>query len=95
MAKRKGFTSTQKFTAALAIIRGEKSAVEVGREMSCHPTLVTDWRNDLITHGAIIFDKATEEGEKEKRIAILERTVGRLVTENSFLERVLGRNTGA
>lgn len=95
MAKRKGFTSTQKFTAALTIINGSKSAVEVGREMNCHPTLVADWRNDLVAHGSVIFDKATEEGEKDKRIAVLERTVGRLITENGFLERVLGRNTGA
>jgi transposase-like protein len=95
MAKRKNYTSAQKFTAALAIIKGEKSAVEVGREMSCHPTLVSDWRNALEAHGAVVFDKATDEGEKEKRIALLERIIGRLTTENGFLERVLGRNTGA
>ena len=95
MARRKNFTSAQKFTAALAIINGSKSAVEVGREMSCHPTLVSDWRNALQAHGAVVFEKASDESEKERRIALLERTVGRLVTENGFLERVLGRNTGA
>jgi transposase len=95
MGMRKGFTSTQKFTAALAIIKGEKTQVEAGRELHCHPTLVSGWRDSLVAHGAIVFDRAIEEQEKDKRIATLERTVGRLVTENGFLERVLGRHTGA
>lgn len=85
----------QKFTAALAVIKGEKSQVESGRELNCHPTLVGEWRTNLETHGAVVFDRAQEEAEKDKHIALLERTVGRLVTENGFLERVLGRHTGA
>jgi transposase-like protein len=95
MAKRKGFTSTQKLTAVLSIIKGEKSAVEVGREMSCHPTLIASWRNSLEAHGGVIFDKERVETEKDQHIAKLERAVGRLTIENGFLERVLGRSTGA
>jgi transposase len=95
MAKRKNFSSSQKFSAALAIIKGEKSAVELGRELGCHPTLVSLWRDSLEAKGSIIFDNEKSDLEKEKRVQVLERTVGRLVTENGFLERVLGRNTGA
>ena len=95
MGSRKGFTSQQKFTAALAIIKGEKSNVDVGREMSCHPTLVGDWRAQLETQGAVVFDRAKDDIEKDKHIAKLERLIGRLTIENGFLERVLGRNTGA
>jgi hypothetical protein len=95
MGMKKGFTSAQKFTAALTVIKGEKSQVDIGKEMSCHPTLVGDWRSHLETNGAVVFDREKENSEKDKRIATLEQTVGRLVTENGFLERVLGRNTGA
>ena len=95
MASRKGFTSAQKFTAALTIIKGEKSQVDIGKEMNCHPSLVGDWRTHLETNGASVFDRATADIEKDKCIAELQRSVGRLVTENGFLERVLGRNTGA
>ena len=95
MAARKGFTSAQKFAGALAIINGTKSQVDVGKEMNCHPSLIALWRTHVETTGAALFDRATEEKEKDKRIATLERTIGRLVTENGFLERVLGRNTGA
>jgi transposase len=95
MAKRKNFTSAQKLTAVLAIIKGEKSAVEVGREMGCHPTLVAGWRDALEEHGTLVFDKATLETVKDAHIAKLERAVGRLTIENGFLERVLGRSSGA
>ena len=95
MAKRKNYTSAQKLSAVLAIIKGEKSAVEVGREMGCHPTLVAGWRDALEARGGIIFDKAAEESIKDQHIAKLERAVGRLTIENGFLERVLGRSSGA
>jgi hypothetical protein len=93
MAQRKNFTSTQKLLAALSIIKGEKTAVELGRELSCHPTLVGYWRDDIVTKGALIFETKKEESEKDARIAKLERAVGRLATENDFLERVLERRT--
>jgi transposase-like protein len=95
MSARKGFTSQQKFSAALAIIKGEKSQVDVGKEMSCHPSLAGDWRTQLETNGALVFDREKENIEKDKHIAKLERLIGRLTVENGFLERVLGRNTGA
>jgi transposase-like protein len=95
MAKRKGFTSIEKFGAALSVIKGEKSQVEVGRELNCHPTLVYGWQKSIETGGSVVFDKALEEGVKDKRIAELEQYVGRLTTQNDFLGRVLGRSTGA
>jgi transposase-like protein len=95
MAKRKNFTSEQKLAAALAIMKGEKTAVEVGREMGCHPTLVAGWRDALEARGGIVFDKAAEETKKVAHIAKLERAVGRITVENGFLERVLGRSSGA
>jgi transposase-like protein len=95
MAMRKGFTSAQKFTAALTIIKGEKSQVDVGKEMSCHPSLVGDWRTHLETNGSAVFDREKTDIEKDKRIAKLEHLIGRLTIENGFLERVLGRHTGA
>ena len=95
MAKRKGFTSEQKFKVALQVIKGEKSQVEAGRDMSCHPTLVGDWQKIIETQGARLFENTKEESEKSARIAKLERDIGRLVVENDFLERVLGRKSGA
>ena len=93
MATRKSFTSVQKFSAALSIIKGEKSAVDLGRELSCHPTAIAYWRDDVEKKGALIFETKKEESEKDARIAKLERSVGRLVMENDFLEKVLGRHT--
>ncbi len=95
MGMRKGFTSAQKFTAALTVIKNEKSQVEVGKELSCHPSLVGDWKTHLETKGAAVFDREKDDIEKDKKIAKLEHLIGRLTIENGFLERVLGRHTGA
>jgi transposase-like protein len=95
MGKRKNFSSAQKFSAAIEIIKGEKSGVTVGRELNCHPTLIADWRDKVLEKGSMVFDQANADIVKDKRIADLERMVGKLVSENGFLERVLGRSSGA
>jgi transposase len=95
MGIKRNFTSQEKFTAALAIIKGEKSAVEVGRELNCHPSSISYWKDDLEAHGSVTFDKAKEDTVKDQKIATLERLVGKLVSQNGFLERVLERSTGA
>lgn len=95
MATRKSFTSTQKFSAALSIIKGEKTTVELGKELACHPTAIGYWRDDVEKKGSLIFETKKEESEKDQKIATLERLVGKLVSQNSFLEKVFERNTGA
>ncbi len=95
MATRKSFTSTQKFSAALSIIKGEKTSVELGKELNCHPTAIGYWRDDIEKRGSLIFETKKEESEKDLKIATLERLVGKLVSQNGFLEKALGRSDGA
>ena len=91
MAKGKRFASAQKFSAALAVINGTKSAVEAAREIGCHPAMVGVWKAEIETHGAVVFERASETEEKNRTIAKLECMIGALTMENGFLERVLGR----
>ena len=94
MAKGKRFGSEQKFSAALSVINGTKSAVEAAKELGCHPTMVGLWKTEIEKQGALIFERESEGNEKNKQIAKLEHLIGRLTVENGFLERVLGRSTG-
>jgi transposase len=91
MRKKKIYTGAQKFEAALTLIKGEKSAVEIAREVGCHPNIVGEWRNQVVEHGSLVFERNTEESEKDRKIAKLERLIGKLTIQNDFLEKVLGR----
>lgn len=91
MAKGMRFASAQKFTAALAVISGTKSAVEAAKEIGCHPSMITLWRQEVEEHGAAIFERSDAAEKKNAEIAKLQRLIGQLTLENGFLERVLGK----
>lgn len=77
----------------MSVITGEKSAVEAARDVGCHPTLIGYWRDALLADGALVFEKTTEEGAKDQKIAKLERLIGKLTIQNDFLDRVLDRSS--
>jgi transposase-like protein len=93
MRIKKKYSAAQKFEAAMSVIRGEKSTVETARNLGCHPNLVANWKEAILKEGSVVFEKETAEGEKEARIAKLERLIGKITVENDFLERVLGRSS--
>jgi len=95
MAKGKRFASADKFKAALSVISGVKSPVEAAKEIGCHPAMVNIWKAEVEKHGAVVFERASEAEEKNRKIAKLERMIGALSLENGFLEHVLGRSSGA
>jgi transposase len=92
MKQRKFYSAAQKLHAALALLKGEKTAVEIGRDLGCHPTIVGAWRDQVLQHGMVIFERQGEEAEKDKKIAKLERYIGKLTVQNDFLEQVLERS---
>ncbi|MFA5831253.1 MAG: transposase [Candidatus Paceibacterota bacterium] len=93
MRVKKKYSAAQKFQATLSVIKGEKSAVEAARDLGCHPTLIGNWRDMLLAGGSLVFEKENSEGAKEQKIAKLERTIGKLVVQNDFLEQVLDRSS--
>jgi transposase len=92
MRTRKIYSAATKFDAALELIKGEKTAVEIARGVGCHPTVVAEWKRMLEEHGKGVFENEVADNEREKKIAKLERTIGRLTMENDFLEHVLDRS---
>ena len=89
MRVKKKYSAAQKFQAVLAVIKGEKSAVEAAHGLGCHPTLVGNWKDALLANGSLVFEKENSEGAKEQRIAKLERLIGKLTVQNDFLDQVL------
>lgn len=91
MKTRKTYSATQKFAAAMELSKGEKTAVEIAKDIGCHPTVVAEWKHKLEAHGKTIFEHEIAESEKEKKIAKLEHVIGKLTTQNDFLAHVLER----
>lgn len=89
MRVKKKYSGAQKFQAALAVIKGEKSAVEAAKDIGCHPTLIGNWRDAILKDGAVVFEKEAAEGAKDQKIAKLERLIGKLAIQNDFLDQVL------
>jgi transposase len=89
MKTRKIYSAAQKFSAALELIKGIKTAVEIARDVGCHPTIIAAWKDKLEQGGKTIFESEIAEQEKDKKIAKLERLIGKITVQNDFLEHVL------
>lgn len=78
------FTAQQKLEIVLAGLRGDRSIRDVCREHEIAETLYYSWRDKLLEGGkATLAGKDERQGEKElkKRIAQLERTLGKKTYE--------------
>jgi transposase-like protein len=65
----------------LQVLSGTKSAAQVCRQLNINENLLSRWKQQLLTHAALVFERESEESEKDARIAELERLVGRLTME--------------
>ena len=69
------------------------SAIELSRQFELHPNVIYEWSKQYRTDPVHAFESGPD-GEptlrtEEKRIAELERMIGRLTLENEFLEFIL------
>ncbi len=69
------------------------SAVELGRQFEIHPNVIYSWTREYRRDPANAFRSPEGQNESsqadDKRVAELERLVGRLALENDFLKKAL------
>jgi len=70
-----------KAQVVLQVLSGTKSAAQICRELQINETLLSRWKQQLLTHAALVFERESEASEKDARLAELERLVGRLMME--------------
>jgi transposase-like protein len=90
MKKRKHFGSDIKLHAVLRLLKGEASAVELAKEIDCHPTIIGTWKDRFMKFAPTLFETPKEDNEKERHIEELERMIGKLTVQNEFLKKVYG-----
>ena len=85
-------TKEFKFKVAIEAIKGNKTVSELAAEFSVHPNQITEWKKELLEHGAEIFDSATERDGKriEEERNDLYRAVGQQKVQIDWLKKTLG-----
>jgi transposase-like protein len=89
--KRKQYSPAFKAKVALAAIQNEATVAELAAKYEIHPTMVGNWKRELIEGAAELFDKG-QKNKKQQDAGVdeLYRQIGKLKVENDFLSKGLG-----
>jgi transposase len=90
--KYRKFTAKQKLEIVLASLRGDRSVVEICREHGIAESLLRKWREQALEAAAERFESGQErtvQAEQRRRIAELERAVGRKTYELEIAGKAL------
>jgi len=83
MAKR--YTAKFKFQVVMEVLTGEKSAGQVAKVYGVHPNTIN------LEKGAEVFAQDSMVAEYERRIAEMERLLGKKEVEIALFENFLGQ----
>ncbi len=89
MAKR--YTPRLKFQVVLELLQDEKTVGQVAKTYGVHPNSANVWKRKFLEKGAEIFAQDGTVAEYERRIADLERLLGKKEIEIALLKNFLGR----
>lgn len=86
--KRKQYSAQFKAKVALAAIRGEKTIAELASQYEIHPTMINNWKRQLLEGAGEIFEQGNSSaasGDQQAQIDELYRQIGQLKVERDFL----------
>ncbi len=89
MAKR--YSPQLKFQIALELLRGDKTPGQVAKAYGVHPSSASAWKRTFLEKGSEVFAQDGTVAEYERRIAELERLLGKKEVEIALLKNFLGR----
>ena len=93
MTKRKRRTHSPEFKARVALeaLKGIKPIHEIAADNETHPVQVSQWKKELQENMSEIFERknarSKDTDDEQKKIELLERTVGQLVIERDWLAK--------
>ena len=87
--KRRQYGSQYKAKVALDTIRGEKPIAELASQYEVHPTMINNWKRQLLEEASSLFDRGMkarkEDDNQQTQIDELYRQIGKLKVERDFL----------
>ena len=72
----------------MASLSGEKTLAELSAEFGVHPTMISGWKQELVTRAGELFarsNKAPAVADAQRVIDDLHRKIGQLQVERDFL----------
>ena len=79
--KRKQHSAEFKARVAVAALSGEKTLAELSAEFGVHPTMISNWKQELVKRAGELFargSKAPAAADAQKVIDDLHRKIGQL-----------------
>lgn len=87
--KRKQYSPQFKAKVALEAVRGEKTISELASQYEVHPTMINNWKRQLLDEASSLFEKGNEANptneSQQSQIDELYRQIGKLKVERDFL----------
>lgn len=87
--KRKQHTSEFKARVALDAIRGIKTLSELSALHGVHPTVIANWKRQLLEGAPDVFNRGTSGRSDEAEMARLFEQIGRMQMEMDWLKKKL------
>ena len=86
--KRRQYSAQFKFRVALEAAKEDKTISELASEYEVHPTMIRNWKKQLLGTGAEVFLKSTKRPEHAGvQEAELYEQIGRLKMELEWLKK--------
>ena len=89
--KRKQYSPQFKAKVAIEAIRGQKTTAELASHYDIHPTMINNWKRDLLDKASELFDNGKTtiqvQAETQAQIDELYRQIGQLTVERDFLAK--------
>jgi transposase-like protein len=84
--KRNKYKSEFKAQVALEALRGDKTLAELAQAYGVHPTLINNWKRQLVENAAAVFERGQKpDTEGQAQLDALYKKIGQLEVERDFL----------
>jgi transposase-like protein len=80
-----------KFQVVTELLAGDKSEGQLAKVYGIHPNTMSAWKRTFLEKGSEIFAQDGMAAEYERRIAELERLIGKKEVEIALLKNFLGQ----
>ena len=91
MAERKHYTAEFKTRVVMELLTSQKGLMQASRDYAIKDTILSRWKQEFLERAPQLFKgEKAEDLQAEKRIAELERMVGKLTLELDLAKKVLG-----
>lgn len=88
--KRKQYSAEFKAKVALGALKNEHTVAELAARYEIHPTMINNWKRNLLEGAADLFDKNQKKQKNmNAKVDELYRQIGKLKVERDFLSKKL------